>query len=155
MSNLAGLDRDDLDDLEEWLKERRRLKGERQASADLHAKIDQLADRPLSDADVARIAAAVREGADGGDGAGGRPGAGDGGGSGDGGAGDGDPDPDPKPARTRTRPGRRSGNVYDWDVDEDGKVVRLDTAKVYSGDDEPERVEIPAADDPDDAGGGE
>lgn len=151
MSNLAGLDRDDLDDLEEWLKERRRLKGERQANADLHAKIDQLADRPLSDADVARIAAAVRDGAGDGEGAGGRPGAGDGDGSGDG-AGDGD-GPDPKPKPKKTRPGRKSGNVYDWDVDGDGKVVRLDTAKVYSGDDEPDRVEIPTADDGD--GGGD
>lgn len=147
MSDLAGLDRDDLDDLEDWLKERRRLKGERQANAELHAKIDQLADRPLSDADVARIAAAVRAAANaGGDGAG-ADGQGAGDGDGSGGAGSGDPDP--KPKRKKTRPGRKSGNVYDWDV-VDGKVVRLDTAKVYAGDDEPDRVDLDEDEDPDD-----
>lgn len=144
MTDLAGLDRDDLDDLEDWLKERRRIRGERKANADLHAKIDQLADRPLSDADVARIAAAVRGGVDD-DPTGGRPGAGDGDGSGDGG----NVDPDPKPKPKKTRPGRKSGNVYDWDVDDAGQLVRLDTAKVYAGDDEPDRVEIP------DVGGGD
>lgn len=149
MSDLAGLDRDDLDDLEDWLKERRRLKGERQANAELHAKIDQLADRPLSDADVARIAAAVRAAANaGGDGAG-ADGQGAGDGDGSGGAGSGDPDP--KPKRKKTRPGRKSGNVYDWDV-VDGKVVRLDTAKVYAGDDEPDRVDLDEDEDPDDDG---
>lgn len=45
----------------------------------------------------------------------------------------------------RTRPGRKSGQVYKWDVDDDGNVVELDIPKVFSGEDEPERVELPDA----------
>lgn len=72
-------------------------------------------------------------------------------------------EPEPEPAteppgepRRRTRPGRRSGSVYNWTVDdESGKVVKLDIARVYDGPDEPERVELdddePADDDGDEA----
>lgn len=66
--------------------------------------------------------------------------------------GDDEPPPPPPPAR-RTRPGRRSGNAYDWDVDEDGSVRKLSTAKVYQGADEPDEVELPA--ELDDDGGAE
>lgn len=44
-----------------------------------------------------------------------------------------------------TRPGRKKGNLYDWDVDEAGNVVRLDIPHVYSGDDEEDEVELPQA----------
>lgn len=58
--------------------------------------------------------------------------------------------------KPRTRPGRRSGQVYAWDVDDDGKVVKLDVAKVYNGPDEPDRVELAAkSDDGDDGDGGD
>lgn len=144
MSDLADLDRDDLDALADWLDARRKSKSERKAQDDLRQKIDDLAGKGLSDADVERIAEAVTRragGTDGGDGAAGADGqgAGEGGGS-DGDAGGDTPNPPPKP---RTRPGRKSGSVYDWDVDDQGQVVKLDTAKVYGGDDEPESVELP------------
>lgn len=53
-------------------------------------------------------------------------------------------DDDNDPPKPKTRAGRKSGNAYDWDVDDDGKVVRLDMAKVYTGEDEPDEVEVPA-----------
>lgn len=46
-------------------------------------------------------------------------------------------------AEPRTRPGRKPGAAYDWDVDEDGEVIQLNYAKVYSGESEPDKVEIP------------
>lgn len=49
----------------------------------------------------------------------------------------------------KTRPGRKSGRAYDWTV-ENGKVVHLDVARIYSGDDEPNEVEITADDDDED-----
>jgi len=64
----------------------------------------------------------------------------------------------PKPKRRRetappepknTRPGRRAGQVYDYDVDEGGQVIKLDVARVYNGPDEDEDVEIPDAPDED------
>jgi len=59
-----------------------------------------------------------------------------------------DPDPgddpdDPAP-RKRMRPGRKSGMAYDWTVDDDGQVVDLDIAAVWTGEDEPDRVELPS-----------
>jgi hypothetical protein len=47
--------------------------------------------------------------------------------------------------RRRTREGRRNGAVYTWDVDEDGQVRRLDIPTVYRGEDEPNRVGLPDA----------
>lgn len=54
---------------------------------------------------------------------------------------------DDPPAAKRTRPGRKSGQAYDWDVDDGGNVRRLDFGKIYSGDDEPDEVELPDDDD--------
>lgn len=60
----------------------------------------------------------------------------------------------PKPKREAepkpTRAGRRTGNVYNWDVDDGGQVIKLDVARVYSGPDEDEEVEIPDAPEPED-----
>lgn len=57
---------------------------------------------------------------------------------------DADDDPDaPKPKKTR--PGRTPGMAYDWDVDDEGNVIDLDMARVYSGDPEPDEVELPQA----------
>lgn len=53
----------------------------------------------------------------------------------------------PKNKPKRTRPGRRSGAVYDWFVDENGKVVKAEVAKVYTGEDEPDEVELPEDED--------
>jgi hypothetical protein len=50
----------------------------------------------------------------------------------------------PPPPEPRKRPGRRSGMAYDWWVDDDGRVTKLDVARVYTGEDEPEEVELPA-----------
>lgn len=145
-SPLADLDRDDLDALADWLDERRKRKTERQAQQELRDRIDGLAGQRLSDEDVERIAAAVNRQSDGPDGT--QPGtSGEGPGSG-GGSSDPDdsPGPDPKPGRKRYRPGRRSGNAYDFDVDDKGQVVRLDVARIYQGEDEPDRVELPGDD---------
>lgn len=60
-----------------------------------------------------------------------------------------DPDPDPAPApdppppARRTRPGRKSGRPYSFDVDDEGNVRDLDTAKIYNGPDEDDEVELP------------
>lgn len=50
--------------------------------------------------------------------------------------------PAPTPSGRKTRPGRKSGMAYDWDVDDDGKVYRSPTAMIYSGEDEPDEVEM-------------
>ncbi len=55
---------------------------------------------------------------------------------------DDDPPATPPKPKPRTRPGRKSGSAYDWDVDKDGEVVPVGMARVYSGDDEPEEVEL-------------
>lgn len=53
-----------------------------------------------------------------------------------------DEPPAAKPPR-RTRPGRKSGMAYDWWVDDEGRVTKLDIARVYTGEDEPDEVELP------------
>lgn len=53
-------------------------------------------------------------------------------------------DDDPSPPKPKTRPGRKANMAYDWDVDDDGRVVELDVARIYSGEDEPDEVELPA-----------
>lgn len=54
------------------------------------------------------------------------------------------PDPDSKPPKVKKRPGRKSGNAYDWDVDDDGNRVERDTVVVWSDGDEDDEVEVPA-----------
>lgn len=55
-----------------------------------------------------------------------------------------DTKPKPTPAeKPRTRPGRKSGAAYDWWIDdESGEVVKLPVARVYTGEDEDDEVEI-------------
>ena len=83
----------------------------------------------------------------------------DAGSAGDGGAGGGrskskdSENGDSPPPRTATRPGRRRGNAYDYDLDDKGRPVKLSTARIYSGDDEPDEIEYELdAEDEDDAG---
>ena len=51
---------------------------------------------------------------------------------------------EPPVVEPKTRPGRKSGSAYDWDVDDDGRVHKLDVARVYSGEDEADEVDLPA-----------
>ncbi len=44
--------------------------------------------------------------------------------------------------KKKTRPGRKSGRAYGWYVDEKGRVKVSDVATVYSGEDEPDEVEL-------------
>ena len=60
---------------------------------------------------------------------------------------------EPKPPARRKRPGRKSGSAYDWYVDDDGNVVRSPVAVIYSGEDEPDEVEM--LDEPDEPEGGD
>ena len=55
-------------------------------------------------------------------------------------------EPPPPAAETRTRPGRKKGKAYGWTVDDAGSVVKTDIAHIYSGEDEPDEVELPPAD---------
>lgn len=55
-------------------------------------------------------------------------------------------EPEPEPVPSKTRPGRKSGQVYPWGVDDAGNVVRYDIPTVYSGPDEDDEVELPAED---------
>lgn len=48
-----------------------------------------------------------------------------------------------EPPARRTRPGRKSGQAYDWTVDDAGNVSRVDIAHIYNGEDEPDEVELP------------
>lgn len=74
-----------------------------------------------------------------------------GGASGDGGGDGGDGgDPPPKP-RTATRPGRKKGQAYDVDYDDKGRPIKLDVARVYGGDDEPDEIEYELDDDEDES----
>lgn len=43
----------------------------------------------------------------------------------------------------KMRPGRKSGKVYNWTVDDAGKVQRIDIPTIFSGKDEPDEVELP------------
>jgi hypothetical protein len=56
--------------------------------------------------------------------------------------------PKPEKEPTVTRQGRKSGQAYDYDVDEDGQVTKLGFARVYSGPDEEDEVEVPPAPEP-------
>lgn len=59
-------------------------------------------------------------------------------------------DDDGKPAakerkpKVKTRPGRKNSQAYDFTVDEQGNVIRDGMAHIYSGEDEPDEVELPA-----------
>lgn len=53
----------------------------------------------------------------------------------------------PKQKPRRTRPGRKSGAAYDWEIDDSGKVQKLRIPRVFSGEDEPDEVELPGEDD--------
>lgn len=44
--------------------------------------------------------------------------------------------------KRKARPGRKNGRAYGWYVDEKGRVKVSDVATVYSGDDEPDEVEL-------------
>lgn len=59
-----------------------------------------------------------------------------------------DPPPGDPPPAVPTRPGRKSGSAYAWDVDEDGRVIDLDVARIYNGPTEDERVVLPPDEDP-------
>lgn len=59
-----------------------------------------------------------------------------------GGADDDESDKEAKP-RQRTRPGRKNGMAYNFEVDDDGNVIPIDGGRIYSGDDEPDRVPLP------------
>lgn len=59
-----------------------------------------------------------------------------------------------EPPKPKVRPGRKTGQAYLWDVDEDGRPFKTEIAHVYSGADEPDEVEIPADDPDDDPDGG-
>ncbi len=51
-----------------------------------------------------------------------------------------EPKEEPKPRRTR--PGRKSGMLYQYYIDDDGNKVGVDIPIVYSGADEPDEVEM-------------
>lgn len=44
--------------------------------------------------------------------------------------------------KSKSRPGRKNGRAYGWYVDEKGRVKVSDVATVYSGEDEPDEVEL-------------
>ena len=54
-----------------------------------------------------------------------------------------EPQPEPEPVAAKTRPGRKSGKVYPWTVDDSGNVMRVDIPIVYSGADEDDLVPLP------------
>ena len=56
---------------------------------------------------------------------------------------DGPPPEDEEPT-VRTRPGRKRGHAYMFTVDDEGRVKRTEIAHIYSGEDEPDEVELPA-----------
>ena len=53
-----------------------------------------------------------------------------------------EPEEKPKPKPKRKRDGRKNGQPYTWDVDDDGNRVDLDVVKIYSGSDEDDQVEV-------------
>src|ERR1035437_9356780 len=48
-----------------------------------------------------------------------------------------------EPPKAKTRPGRKKGSAYQWGVDDKGKVQKTDIAHIFSGEDEPDEVEVP------------
>ncbi len=54
-----------------------------------------------------------------------------------------DPEPEPERKPRRTRPGRKSGMLYEYTIDESGQRHALDIPSVWSGADEPDEVELP------------
>lgn len=55
-------------------------------------------------------------------------------------------EPPPPEPQVRTRRGRKSGQLYDeWPDEETGELVKLDIPRVYTGEDEPDEVEIRVA----------
>jgi hypothetical protein len=58
--------------------------------------------------------------------------------------------------KKKTRPGRKNGRAYGWYIDERGKVKVTSVAQVYSGEDEPDEVEMyPDEEESDEDNGGE
>jgi hypothetical protein len=49
---------------------------------------------------------------------------------------------EPEEKKGKTRRGRKNGRAYDWYVDDKGRVIVSDVATVYSGEDEPDEVEM-------------
>jgi uncharacterized coiled-coil protein SlyX len=49
---------------------------------------------------------------------------------------------EPEPVKAM-RPGRKKGKAYQFTVDDEGRVQKTDIAHIYSGDDEPDEVELP------------
>jgi len=49
---------------------------------------------------------------------------------------------DTEDKKRKTRRGRKNGRAYDWYVDDKGRVIVSDVATVYSGEDEPDEVEM-------------
>lgn len=47
-----------------------------------------------------------------------------------------------KEKKRKTRPGRKHGKAYGWYIDDKGRVKVSDVAQVYSGEDEPDEVEL-------------
>lgn len=43
------------------------------------------------------------------------------------------------------RPGRKQGQAYNWETDDDGNVVPLEVARIWSEPDEADEVSLPAA----------
>jgi hypothetical protein len=44
--------------------------------------------------------------------------------------------------KKKNRPGRKNGKAYGWYIDDKGRVKVSDVAQVYSGEDEPDEVEL-------------
>ncbi len=115
------------------------LKGRRMTLADLESALDDATDedRERFKAALIRHGIGEEEAERIADGSPAPPANGDGGS-----AGDASP-PEPAPPAKKTRPGRKSGQAYQWTVDDEGNVVKKGTATVYNGPDEDDEVEIP------------
>lgn len=46
---------------------------------------------------------------------------------------------------TETRPGRKQGQAYNWETDDDGQVVPLNVARIWNEPDEEDEVALPPA----------
>lgn len=146
MPNIAKLYRELADAYEREEREEREG-NERQATQDRIASLErQLSNQPADqrrhalddlDADEVELIRQHRAGPP--SGAAGDNGAG----AGDGGDGGGAGDDPPSGSRRRTREGRKRGQAYDWTLNDDGEVVRLDVARVWNEDDEDDRVDLP------------